>query len=485
MLRRVQGMDVAAASPADELSLALLAGRMTDGVVILDASARIRFCNPSFSRLINRPSRNITSVPVFELLDPVGRAMFISQWSSRGRGSADPYLLTWIRGDGGAVRTHILPLPLFDAGGDFDGSVAIIIDATAQDVLADELATAKTIIEQSSNVLYRARLEDGFPIEYVSGDVSHFGYAPDSLLSGAVGFADIVHEDDRPRVLADLERHIALGHREFRQHYRALTAGGQTLWVEDHVFLRKVADGAGVYLEGIVTDVTEARRAKDSLHQALTQTIGAIAATIDKRDPYTAGHQRRVADLSRAIALRLGLGSDRVEGIYLGALVHDVGKLAIPVDILTRPGRLGPEEFALVKTHVLAGVDVLKDVTFPWPITDMVAQHHERLDGSGYPGNLVGDAICLEARIIAVADVFESMSTHRPYRPALSVEQALLELSRGRSTLFDPTVVDACTAIVAERGGEPHGFWSSLESDRVSHASAADLSVDRYEVARD
>jgi PAS domain S-box-containing protein len=478
-------MDVAPASPADELSLAVLAGRMTDGVVILDANACVRFCNPAFLRLIGRPAREITALPVADLLDAPGRVIFCDQWSTRGKGSSDPYLVTWLRGDGSIARTHVLPLPLFDSRGRFDGALAIIVDATAQDELAEELATAKTIIEQSSNVLYRARLEEGFPIEYVSGNVAHFGYTPDKLLSGAVGFADIVYEDDRGRVLEELARHLAQGHREFKQQYRAVAADGRMLWVEDHVFLRKIADGAGIYLEGIVTDVTDARRAKDSLHQALTQTIGAIAATIDKRDPYTAGHQRRVADLSQVIACRLGLGADRVEGIYLGALVHDVGKLAIPVDILTRPGRLGAEEFALVKTHVLAGVDVLKDVAFPWPIIDMVAQHHERLDGSGYPRNLVGDSICLEARIIAVADVFESMSTHRPYRAALSVDSALLELSNGRGSLFDATVVDACATIVREGGGDHQELWKMLEAHRLSGASSADSSVDRYEVARD
>jgi len=485
MLRQVHGMDVAEVNAADELSLAILAERMTDGVVILDANARIRFCNSAFARLLQRPSSEISGSPIAHLLAESGRAAFAAEWPARRSGCTDPYQLNWCRADGTTLRTQILPLPLYGGGGNFGGSIGVVIDATAQSALSEELATAKTIIEQSSIVLYRARLEDGFPIEYVSGNVAHFGYSPERLLSGAVGFADIVHEGDRERVLADLTRHLTQGHREFTQQYRARTADGRMLWVEDHVFVRKIADGAGIYLEGIVTDITEARRAKDGLHQALTQTISAIAATIDKRDPYTAGHQRRVADLSQAIAGRLGLGGDCMEGIYLGALVHDVGKLAIPVDILTRPGRLGPEEFALVKTHVLAGVDVLKDVTFPWPIIDMVAQHHERLDGSGYPRGLRGDAICLEARIIAVADVFESMSTHRPYRAALSADTALLELSSGRAKIFDAAVVDACVAIVAESGAAPQTLWKTLETHRVVGAGVSERPVEVFEVARD
>ena len=142
--------------------------------------------------------------------------------------------------------------------------------------------------------------------------------------------------------------------------------------------------------------------------------------------------------------------------------MHDVGKLAIPVDILARPGRLSAEEFALVKTHVAAGAEVLADVDFPWPIVEMVRQHHERLDGSGYPAGLSGDAIGLEARIIAVADVFESMSTHRPYRAALGAQAALAELARGQLTQFDVTVVDACRTLVEEHAGDAGALWKAL-----------------------
>jgi len=239
-----------------------------------------------------------------------------------------------------------------------------------------------------------------------------------------------------------------------------------------------------VYVEGIVTDVTERHSAELRLRRALTQTIGAIAATIEKRDPYTAGHQRRVANLAREIGLRLGLDADRVEGLYLGALVHDVGKVAIPVDILTRPGALTAEEFALVKTHVQAGVEVLGDVDFPWPIVEMVRQHHERLDGSGYPAGLAGDAIGLEARIIAVADVFESMSTHRPYRAALGPDAALAELTRGQLTQFDVTVVDACRLLVEEQSGSLSALWASMEPADTAAAPAADSEM-RPDAGRD
>ncbi len=352
-------------------------------------------------------------------------------------------------------------------------------------LLREELAVAKLILDQNGIVLYRARMEEGLPIEYVSGNVAHFGYSAEQIQSGAVRFEDVVHPADRDRVLATLHDHVAHGRREFIQHYRIIAARGALLWIEDRTYVRDIADGAGIYLEGIVTDVTERHRAQERLRQSLTQTIGAVAATIDKRDPYTAGHQRRVAALSRAIAEQLGLGADQTEGVYLGALVHDVGKMAIPVDILSRPGRLSFEEFALVKTHVRAGVDVLRDVVFPWPIIDMVAQHHERLNGSGYPAGLSGESIRLEARIIAVADVFESMSTHRPYRPALAVDVALDELSRGRSALFDADAVDACLAIARVHAGDHAALWATLEQGRDASTCAGNVPLTKIDPARD
>ena len=359
------------------------------------------------------------------------------------------------------------------------------VDGADPRLLREELAVAQFILNQNGLVLYRARMEEGLPIEYVSGNVAHFGYSAEQFKSGAVRFEDIVHPADRDRVLAALHDHVAHGRREFIQQYRIIVAQGALLWIEDRTYVRDIADGAGIYLEGIITDVTERHRAQERLRQSLTQTIGAIAATIDKRDPYTAGHQRRVAALSRAIAEQLGLGADQTEGVYLGAWVHDVGKMAIPVDSLSRPGRLNFEEFALVKTHVRAGVDVIRDVVFPWPIIDMVAQHHERLDGSGYPAGLSGDSIRLDARIIAVADVFESMSTHRPYRPALTVDVALEELSRGRSILFDADVVDACLAITRVHAGDHAALWTALERGRDAPICTGDVPLTKHDAARD
>jgi PAS domain S-box-containing protein len=180
------------------------------------------------------------------------------------------------------------------------------------------------------------------------------------------------------------------------------------------------------------------------LGQAMEETVRLVAATVEMHDRYTAGHQRRVAAISAAIAKEMGLSSDMIHGLRLAGTLHDLGKINIPADILSKPGKLSLLEYELIKTHPQTGYDVLKPVEFPWPIADMVLQHHERLDGSGYPRGLKGDAILLEARIIAVADVVESMISHRPYRPALGVDVALAEIQEGSGKLYDPAVVDAC-----------------------------------------
>jgi putative nucleotidyltransferase with HDIG domain len=182
------------------------------------------------------------------------------------------------------------------------------------------------------------------------------------------------------------------------------------------------------------------------LEEALDGTLAVIARMTETRDPYTAGHQKRVGDLSAAIAARLGLTPAEVEGIRRGAQVHDVGKIGVAAEILSRPGRLDDLEFALVKRHCALGADILRQADLPWPLAEIAEQHHERLDGSGYPAGLRAEHIILPARIVAVADVVEAMAHHRPYRPALGIDAALSEVKENAVVLFDADVVEACCA---------------------------------------
>lgn len=204
---------------------------------------------------------------------------------------------------------------------------------------------------------------------------------------------------------------------------------------------------------------TERRRTEEKLQQSLEKvrrslerTVRALAATSERRDPYTAGHQERVARLACAIAQEMDFPGEQIEGIRVTGTLHDIGKICVPGEILNKPGALTEMEMTIIKTHPQIGYEILKIIEFPWPVAQIVLQHHERMNGSSYPRGLIGEAILPEARILAVADVVEAMSSHRPYRPALGVDAALEEISQNRGILYDPEVVDACLKVFTEKG---------------------------------
>ena len=186
----------------------------------------------------------------------------------------------------------------------------------------------------------------------------------------------------------------------------------------------------------------------ERLQKTFDDVIRTMGFIVGRKDPYTIEHQERVAVLAREIGTVMGLDPWRLEGLRICSLVHDVGKVEIPGEILSKPGRLSPLEFELIKTHARSGYDILKEVDFPWPVAEAARQHHARMDGSGYPRGLKGEEILLEARILAVADVVEAMSSHRPYRPSLGIEASVAEIRGKRGAAFDPSVVDACLEVL-------------------------------------
>ena len=208
-------------------------------------------------------------------------------------------------------------------------------------------------------------------------------------------------------------------------------------------------------LEDKLEQLDRVNRALDEsrgrLNRVLLQTVNALASAMTQRDAYTAQHQKNCAELAVAIAVRLRVSQNEIEGIRVAALLHDIGKLAIPADILVKPNALSEIERAMIRNHVEAGYEIIRQIDFPWPVADMVRQHHERLDGSGYPGGLSGHQLLSSSKILAVADVFEAMMSHRPYRPARRLEQAIEEISQNRARLYDADVVDACEHLAAER----------------------------------
>jgi len=234
---------------------------------------------------------------------------------------------------------------------------------------------------------------------------------------------------------------------------------GKIVVVAKTVVAIRFDSGTIQFCDGILEDVTERKQARDQIQQSLErlqrtikEIIQAMAYIGEVRDPYTAGHQRRVAQLSFEIARTMNIRDDLFEGLTMAAFVHDIGKILVPADILSKPGKLTKPELDMIKDHTQIGYEILKNIEFPWPIATIVLQHHERLDGSGYPRGLKGNEIIIEARILAVADVVEAMSSHRPYRPALGIEKALNEINENKDVLYDSNVVEACTRLFTDEG---------------------------------
>ena len=279
------------------------------------------------------------------------------------------------------------------------------------------------------------------------------GYPPEDLRRMTI--RDITVPDERADMLRRISGALDGEGTPYRVERRLVTIDGEQPWFDMSVTPVLGPEGTVVALIAAGTDITERRRSQDALiasqaqlREALGATVASMGAIVAIRDPYTAGHERRVAELVVAIAEELGLPEDVVSGLSHAASVHDVGKVAVPAEILTMPRRLSEWEYSLIQTHVEVGHGVLESIAFEQPVAATVLQHHERLDGSGYPGGLRGDDIMLTARILAVADVVEAMASHRPYRPALGVGAAMDEIGWGAGRLYDEKVVAACQRVV-------------------------------------
>ena len=256
----------------------------------------------------------------------------------------------------------------------------------------------------------------------------------------------------RQKWLSEIEEHSAVN--GFSAYL--YDSGGEIRSVIlNSVIINKDKADEAIYTE--ISDLTDKERIATNLQATILKLNGAmesmirvIAHTVELKDPYTAGHQKRVSILAEAIAKKMSLPEDMITGIRIASVIHDIGKIAVPVEILSKPGKLSPMEFELIKTHSTAGYNILKDIEFPWPLAEMVYQHHERVDGSGYPRGLSDDEIIIQAKIISAADVVEAISFHRPYRPSLGTGVAIKELVDKSGVFFDPEVVKISVAILEE-----------------------------------
>lgn len=283
------------------------------------------------------------------------------------------------------------------------------------------------------------------------------GYdTPEDLLGKLINITGVyVEKGDRDRLRDLLDKQGVARSFETRLYHR----NGSIAWVSFNA--RGVRDDQGniLHYEGLAEDITLRKQTEETLGNTLSKLRKAMEGAIklmvnvaEAKDPYTAGHQKRVANLARAIAQEIGLPDQIIDGIRLAASIHDIGKIAVPGEILSKSSKLSELEFNLIKTHSQAGYEILSGIEFPWPIADMVSQHHEKIDGSGYPQGLKDQDILIEAKIICVADVVEAMASHRPYRPTLGIERTLEEIKANREKLFDREVVNACLCLFQEKG---------------------------------
>lgn len=251
-------------------------------------------------------------------------------------------------------------------------------------------------------------------------------------------------------------------------------------YVEASISTLKDSPGNTKGFRGLVHDITERKQAEvklqktlDSLKKAVRTTIQVLVSALESKDPYTAGHQLRVAHLACAIAEEMGLTLEKIDGLRMAGMIHDIGKLTIPVEILSKPTKLTHVEFSLIKEHSLRGFEMLKDVESIWPLAEIVHQHHERMNGTGYPKHLKGDKILLEARILAVADVVEAMASHRPYRASLGIEVALEEIEKNKGILYDNVVAAACIQLFKQKGYQ-------LEQEGKSNSISASTQIETF-----
>lgn len=324
----------------------------------------------------------------------------------------------------------------------------------AEEGLRSWLEKYRTIVETANEGIWL--LDADKRVTYANPKMAEMlGYAPEEM-RGKPFFAFMDQEVQR-----HTREYLGQRHQGAKGRYETYLLRKDGTPVDIVVSTAPFLDEGGHYegQVGIHMDISERKRTEEALKLSLEKlqatlegTINALAATTEKRDPYTAGHQGRVAYLSCAVAKEMDLPEEQIDGIEMAALIHDIGKIAVPAEILSSPRRLSETEMNLIRTHPQVGHDIMKTIEFPWPVAQIVLQHHERIDGSGYPSGLSGEDIVVEARILAVADVVEAISSHRPYRPSHGIDKALEEVSQKSGILYDPCVVDACMKLFAEKG---------------------------------
>ncbi len=361
--------------------------------------------------------------------------------------------------DGRTIWISLTACPRFDEDGNVIGILGIGEDITDRKHAVEDLRESEkkysTIVERGSDGI--VILQDSI-LKFVNAKMCEIAGRSLQEVENQP-FLDFIAPEYRELVAQRYECRLSGEPVESKYQIELLAANGTRIFVEINASIVEY-QGKPASM-AIIRDITERRKAEEELQKSLVKlqktlegTVEAMATLIETKDPYTSGHQKRVAYLACEIAREIRLSNDQIEGLYVASIIHDVGKIYVPSEILSKPGWLTGHEIGLIKTHAQVGYDILRKIDFPWPIAHIVLQHHERLNGSGYPHGRKNEEILIEARILGAADVVEAMATHRPYRPALGIEKALEEVSKNSGKLYDPSVVAACLKLFNEKGFE-------------------------------
>jgi PAS domain S-box-containing protein len=426
-----------------------------DSILVHDDEGTILHVNEIGARQLEWSAKDLAGRNLREIVTPENRALIADHIRETLKTGWCRFETTYVSRSGWKIVVEVNDRPI-----KFGKKKAIL--RVARDITERKQAEKKIreseekyrdLVENINDILYIT--DEKGVITYISPTIESISGYTDTEIVGR-SFLDFVYQKDMADAVQLFQQDIS--GQAAPHEYRMVPKTGEVRWVRVSsrpFFMEDRVAG----LRGIITDITarkqaeaEVKRGYEQLQETFHSTVTALASAVEMKDQYTAGHQPRVTQLAGAIAEEMSLSTEQIEGIRMAASIHDIGKIMVPAEILNKPGPLTEIQYEMIKMHPRASYDILKGIKFPWPVAQIVLQHHERQDGSGYPQGLSDEEIMVEARILAVANVVEAMNAHRPYRPAHDIKVALAEISKNRGTLYDPAVVDACLRLFTEKG---------------------------------
>jgi PAS domain S-box-containing protein len=416
-----------------------------EGIGLSDIEGHILDANQAFLDMLGYSIEEIRRLSYYDLTPKKWYKMTtdIIKNQTMVRGYSKEYEKEYIKKDGTLLPISIRSWLTKDKQGKPVGTWAIVRDITERKQAEEKLLKKQYYLTKAQEMgiigTWELDIQKNILI-WTDENYKIFGVPLGTEMNYEI-FLNCVHPDDRDYVHEKWS--AGLNHEPYDIEHR-LIVNDKVKWVREKADIEFDKEGKPIMAIGFTQDVTERKKSEEKLKKTMDATIETLSKTIEAKDPYTSGHQHRVCQLTVPLAQELGLAKDKIEGIRIASLIHDIGKIGLPTETLSKPSKLTDIEFSLIKGHSQIGYDILKSIDFSYPIAQIVLQHHERINGTGYPNNLKGDKILLEAKIIGIADVVEAMSSYRPYRPALGIDKALEEISKNRGTLYDPEVVDVC-----------------------------------------